>query len=409
MRRPAARVRSRGPSPRAGAGHPRGSSAGGRAGSPPRCLREDRRIVRRRSNAMCWSAPAALRGQLPRDRDRAAARLLDAMLGQMLFAIIQVDGAFAIPIRQASQVPLSVNGHWCSDRQVSANTRRGARGYVLPAASAIGRSGRERAAGTDRGRTRTLQSGAARGRARRRPATARRRAASSRNARTRPAAAPRRPSARSAARPTRRGTSAFCDELRQRFGSPPATLRTSSRSGKGGLAAQRADAAAATIAADLGMPVQPAPFRPVRRGLLLTGEAPLYRRARTPGKPERRAASAHRASVLCALEARPVVAAEQDRGAATSHRRCSPTARPPLLGHGPDAGLRPRPGPRRRARAGAAARRGGRGNGRLRAGTARARCGGDADRGGAARGACCARNEPASGTPGRLHARPPER
>jgi sulfide:quinone oxidoreductase len=48
---------------------------------------------------------------------------------------------------------------------------------------------------------------------------------------------------------------------------------------QGGLATQQADAAAATVAADLGLGPDPAPFRPVMRGLLLTGGAPLYLRA----------------------------------------------------------------------------------------------------------------------------------
>jgi sulfide:quinone oxidoreductase len=48
---------------------------------------------------------------------------------------------------------------------------------------------------------------------------------------------------------------------------------------QGGLATQQADAAAAAIAADLGLRADPPPFRPVLRGLLLTGGAPLYLRA----------------------------------------------------------------------------------------------------------------------------------
>ena len=48
---------------------------------------------------------------------------------------------------------------------------------------------------------------------------------------------------------------------------------------QGGLATQQADAAAAAVAADLGLGPEPAPFRPVMRGLLLTGGAPLYLRA----------------------------------------------------------------------------------------------------------------------------------
>lgn len=49
---------------------------------------------------------------------------------------------------------------------------------------------------------------------------------------------------------------------------------------QGGLAAQQADAVAETIAAAAGAPVRPRPFRPVLRGLLLTGGIPRY--LRTP-------------------------------------------------------------------------------------------------------------------------------
>ena len=48
---------------------------------------------------------------------------------------------------------------------------------------------------------------------------------------------------------------------------------------QGGLATQQADAVAEAIAADLGVPLEPKPFRPVLRGLLITGGAPLYLRA----------------------------------------------------------------------------------------------------------------------------------
>jgi len=57
---------------------------------------------------------------------------------------------------------------------------------------------------------------------------------------------------------------------------------------QGGLATQQADAAAESIAAAYGAPVKPQPFRPVLRGLLLTGGAPLYLRAQlsSAGEPE---------------------------------------------------------------------------------------------------------------------------
>jgi sulfide:quinone oxidoreductase len=48
---------------------------------------------------------------------------------------------------------------------------------------------------------------------------------------------------------------------------------------QGGLAAQQADSVASAIAADAGAPVQPVPYRPVLRGLLLTGLAPRFLRS----------------------------------------------------------------------------------------------------------------------------------
>jgi sulfide:quinone oxidoreductase len=47
---------------------------------------------------------------------------------------------------------------------------------------------------------------------------------------------------------------------------------------QGGLATQQADTVATAIAADAGAGVQPTPFRPVLRGLLLTGLAPRFLR-----------------------------------------------------------------------------------------------------------------------------------
>jgi sulfide:quinone oxidoreductase len=54
---------------------------------------------------------------------------------------------------------------------------------------------------------------------------------------------------------------------------------------QGGLAAQQADAAAVSIALQAGAPVAPEPYRPVLRGLLLTGGRPwfLSRGTDTPG------------------------------------------------------------------------------------------------------------------------------
>jgi sulfide:quinone oxidoreductase len=59
---------------------------------------------------------------------------------------------------------------------------------------------------------------------------------------------------------------------------------TSSPFKQGGVATQQADAAAESIAARAGAPIEPTPFRPVLRGLLLTGLTPRYRRAESEGK-----------------------------------------------------------------------------------------------------------------------------
>jgi len=52
---------------------------------------------------------------------------------------------------------------------------------------------------------------------------------------------------------------------------------------QGGVAAQQADAAAEAIAARAGVPLDPQPFRPVLRGLLLTGSTPRYMKADVSG------------------------------------------------------------------------------------------------------------------------------
>jgi len=52
---------------------------------------------------------------------------------------------------------------------------------------------------------------------------------------------------------------------------------------QGGLAAQQADAAAEEIASLAGVEIEPDPFRPVLRGLILTGGAPLSARAALTG------------------------------------------------------------------------------------------------------------------------------
>jgi sulfide:quinone oxidoreductase len=52
---------------------------------------------------------------------------------------------------------------------------------------------------------------------------------------------------------------------------------------QGGLAAQQADTVAVHIAASYGADVEPEPFRPVLRGMLFTGDEPLYMRSGVAG------------------------------------------------------------------------------------------------------------------------------
>ncbi len=73
---------------------------------------------------------------------------------------------------------------------------------------------------------------------------------------------------------------------------------------QGGLAAQQADAVAEAIAASAGADVEPRPFRPILRGLLLTGGPARYLRSDISGR-------AGDDSVIS--EEGPVVAARQDR------------------------------------------------------------------------------------------------
>ena len=95
---------------------------------------------------------------------------------------------------------------------------------------------------------------------------------------------------------------------------------------QGGIAAQQADAAAESIAAAAGAPIEPRPFRPVLRGLLLTGLTPRYLRA----EPGRQAAEGRHGTALVAAgeDRRPVPrsipggAATPLRGASTGEREC---------------------------------------------------------------------------------------
>ena len=76
---------------------------------------------------------------------------------------------------------------------------------------------------------------------------------------------------------------------------------------QGGLAAQQADAVAETIAAELGAAIEPKPFSPVLRGLLMTDGAPLYLRSEPQRLPR---------EATVAIEARPV--RRSARGASTA-------------------------------------------------------------------------------------------
>ena len=119
---------------------------------------------------------------------------------------------------------------------------------------------------------------------------------------------------------------------------------------QGGLATQQADAVAESIAAEAGAAITPTPFRPVLRGLLLTGGAPLYLRS----EPQR---LHHEATV--AIEAPSVHRPSRDASAAAGQalwwppakiagRYMAPylaTARPSLLTAGVLADRIPVPGP----------------------------------------------------------------
>lgn len=119
---------------------------------------------------------------------------------------------------------------------------------------------------------------------------------------------------------------------------------------QGGLAAQQADAVAEVIAALAGAAITPKPFRPVLRGLLLTGGAPLYLRA----EPQRLAREA-----TVAIEAPAVHRPSRDASAAAGQalwwppakiagRYLAPylaTARPSPLSSGVLADRVPVPGP----------------------------------------------------------------
>ena len=119
---------------------------------------------------------------------------------------------------------------------------------------------------------------------------------------------------------------------------------------QGGLATQQADAVAETIAAEAGAAISPRPFRPVLRGLLLTGGAPLYLRAEPQRLP-------HQATVAIEAPAGPGTARDASAAAGQAlwwppakiaGRYLAPylaTARPSPLAAGLLADRVPVPGP----------------------------------------------------------------
>jgi sulfide:quinone oxidoreductase len=87
---------------------------------------------------------------------------------------------------------------------------------------------------------------------------------------------------------------------------------------QGGLAAQQADAVAELIAAEAGVALQPRPFSPVLRGLLLTGGAPLYLRAEPQRLPP---------ASSVAIDARPLRHTDRSASAAAGQALWWPPAK----------------------------------------------------------------------------------
>ena len=71
---------------------------------------------------------------------------------------------------------------------------------------------------------------------------------------------------------------------------------------QGGLATQQADSVAHQVAGRHGAPVEQMPFRPVLRGMLLTGDVPRFLHSDAPGSRQHD------------VGPRPLVAAHEDRG-----------------------------------------------------------------------------------------------
>ena len=129
---------------------------------------------------------------------------------------------------------------------------------------------------------------------------------------------------------------------------------------QGGVATQQADAVAEAIAARLGAPIEPKPFRPVLRGLLLTGGEPRFMRAEVSGAPDNPPASAAQAlwwppSKIAGRWLAPYLAQHHDEieceptGLAVEAEVPMPVRRRALIGRGRDGhhGVAPVGGPAR--------------------------------------------------------------
>lgn len=108
---------------------------------------------------------------------------------------------------------------------------------------------------------------------------------------------------------------------------------------QGGLATQQADAVAELLAAECGAPISPKPFRPVMRGLLLTGGAPLYLRSAlgASGSPKPGGATVQPVGAPRALDAVSTRALWWPPGKIAGRYLASllATARPSFLGNAP--------------------------------------------------------------------------
>jgi IS5 family transposase len=137
-----------------------------------RSVREARRLAAQaRAAARGRGAKAKLRAaarldQLASDCERVAAQIEQRLAGEKIAdRIVSLADTDARPIRKGKLGKPNEFGYVAQIAEVTANTKRGARGYVLPAATAPGNAG-ENTLLPDRRRTRTAPTQAARGRTR---------------------------------------------------------------------------------------------------------------------------------------------------------------------------------------------------------------------------------------------------